>query len=231
MMHAHSRTRILVADDDDSIATVIRTNLETAGFDVILASSAAEAMNEIRGSSPALVIFDMRIPGMTGVDFLRALRSSPETRDVPIVALSERSEEIDRIVTLELGADDYVSKPFSARELTLRVKAILARQPAPPPKPEHLRVGRFTLDASAQEISIDGVPVSLSALDFRLIAALIREGGRVVSRERLIEMAWGSESAVSRRTVDTQLRRLRLKIGRAAGQIHTVRGFGYRLGE
>ena len=180
---------------------------------------------------PALVIFDTMIRGMAGTDFLRTLRSTPATCNIPIIALSERAGEIDRIVGLELGADDYVSKPFSARELTLRVKAILSRCPAAPPQPDRFRTGRLMLDLPNHEFSIDGKRVNLTALEFRLLLTLLREGGRVVSREQLIEKAWGPDSEVSQRTVDTQLRRLRVKLGPAAEQIQTVRGFGYRLSE
>jgi two-component system phosphate regulon response regulator PhoB len=231
MMAPGQKVRILVADGDEHASSVVRSHLESAGFEVISAASAEEAVGKVRGMNPALVIFDTMIPGMSGTDFLRTLRSTPATCNIPIVALSERAGEIDRIVGLELGADDYVSKPFSARELTLRVKAILSRCPAAPPKPERFRMGRLMLDLPNHEFSIDGVPVSLTALEFRLLLTLLREGGRVVSREQLIEQAWGPDSEVSQRTVDTQLRRLRVKLGAAAEQIQTVRGFGYRLGE
>jgi two-component system, OmpR family, phosphate regulon response regulator PhoB len=231
MMEGRQELRILLADNDDRIASVIQASLENAGFDVARVSSAEEALKALHETKPALVILDMMIPGMAGTDLLRTLRANPETSAVPLVALSKCSEEIDRIIALELGADDFVAKPFSARELTLRVRAILSRKRTQSPKPKRIRVGRFTLDRENREVAVDGVPVPLSVLDYRLLAALISEGRRVVSRERLIELAWKPESKVSRRTVDTQLRRLRVKIGSAAEKIETVRGFGYRLSD
>jgi len=231
MMKGDNRSRILLADDDAKAASVIRASLESAGFEVLGATTAEEAFAKVRELKPALVIFDTRIPGMAGMDFLRTLRSTPETSRLPVVAISGNSGEIDRIVALELGADDYITKPFSTRELALRVKAILSRCPVLPRQAERFGIGRFVLDPSAREVLLDGVPITVSALDFRILSVLIREEGRVVSRERLIELAWGADSEVSLRTVDTQLRRLRVKLGPAARQVRTVRGFGYRLGE
>jgi two-component system phosphate regulon response regulator PhoB len=231
MMQPTQKVRILVADADERVVSLLRGSLESAGFDVDSALNANEAISRVGQVNPALLIFDTMLPGMAGTDFLRTLRSTPATCNIPIIALSERAGEIDRIVGLELGADDYVSKPFSARELTLRVKAILSRCPAAPDKPDRFRAGRLMLDVPRHEVSIDGVAVALSALEFRLLATLLREEGRVVSRDQLIEKAWGPDSEVSQRTVDTQLRRLRVKLGPAAEQIQTVRGFGYRLGE
>ena len=148
-----------------------------------------------------------------------------------MIVVSERSEEIDRIIALELGADDYVVKPFSPRELALRVRAILSRRSMQQPKPTRVSIGRLKLDLENRAVSVNGKPVELSALDFRLMTVLMTALGRVVSRDQLIESAWGSESEISTRTVDTQLRRLRAKLGSAAEQIETVRGFGYRLAE
>ena len=222
---------ILVAESDAGSAALIHSNLVNTGFHVVHAADAAEVLRKSCDLIPALVILDMMIPGMPGKEVLRAIKSTSATSGIPVIALSERSEEIDRIVALELGADDYVSKPFSARELALRVRAILSRRAVQQPRPSRLSVGALRLDAESHSISANGKPVDVSALDFRLLTVLMSAGGRVVSREKLIEAAWGSESVISPRTVDTQLRRLREKLGGAAEQIQTVRGFGYRLGE
>jgi len=223
--------RVLVAEDNEGDAALIHSNLVNAGFDVTHAANAAEVLAKSREMSPALIILDMMIPGMPGKEVLRTIKSTPGICGIPVVALSEQSEEIDRIIALELGADDYVAKPFSARELALRVRAILARRAIQQPKAVRLSIGRLRLDAENRMVAVNGKPADLSALDFRLLTELMTARGSVVSREKLIESAWGADSAISPRTVDTQLRRLRAKLGDAADQIQTVRGFGYRLGE
>ena len=234
-MHAMSGERaelwILLADGDAGSAALIHSNLVNTGFGVEHAASAEEVLKKSRDLKPALIILDMMISGMAGKEVLRAMKSTPATCGIPVVALSERSEEIDRIVALELGADDYVARPFSARELALRVRAILSRRPVQQARPSRLSAGILRLDSESRTVTVNGKPVDLSALDFRLLTVLMSAGGRVVSREKLIESAWGAESEISPRTVDTQLRRLRDKLGAASDQIQTVRGFGYRMGE
>ncbi|MEO6739010.1 MAG: response regulator transcription factor [Chthoniobacteraceae bacterium] len=231
MRSDHSELSILVADGDEGSAALIHSNLVNAGFDVLHAVDAAEVLKKSRDLMPALVILDMMISGMAGKEVLRTMKSTPATSGIPVVALSERSEEIDRIVALELGADDYVARPFSARELALRVRAILSRRSTEQTRPPRLSAGVLRLDADSRTVTVNGKPAELSALDFRLLTVLMSAGGRVVSREQLIESAWGAESEISPRTVDTQLRRLREKLGAASDQIQTVRGFGYRLGD
>ena len=223
--------RVLIAEGNEGVAALIHSNLVNAGFEVAHAANAAEVLAKSREMSPALIILDMMIPGMAGKEVLRMVKSTPGTCGIPVVALSDQVEEIDRIIALELGADDYVAKPFSARELALRVRAILAWRSIPQPKPARVSIGKLRLDAENRTVAVNGKPADLSALDFRLISVLMNARGGVVSREQLIETAWGAESEVSPRTVDTQLRRLRAKLGEAAEQILTVRGFGYRLGE
>ena len=222
---------ILVAEGDAGSAALIHSNLVNAGFSVVHAADGPEVLQKTSDLGPALVILDMLVEGMAGKDVLRTIKSTPSTSGIPVIALSDRSEEIDRIVALELGADDYVSKPFSARELALRVRAILSRRAAQQPRPSRLSAGGLRLDTESRAVTVNGKTVDISALDFRLLTVLMGAGGRVVSREKLIEAAWGPESEISPRTVDTQLRRLRDKLGAVAEQIQTVRGFGYRLGE
>ena len=223
--------RILIAEGNEGVAALIHSNLVNAGFEVMHASDAEEVLQKSRELHPALIVLDMMIPGMAGKEVLRTIKSTQSTCGIPVVAVSEQSEEIDRIVALELGADDYVAKPFSARELALRVRAILARRATQQPKPARLSIGKLKLDAENRMIAVNGKPADLSALDFRLLTELMTARGSVVSREKLIASAWGADSAVSPRTVDTQLRRLRAKLGPAADQIQTVRGFGYRLSD
>ncbi len=223
--------RILVADGDEGSAAIIHSNLVNTGFSVVHATDAAEVLKMTGDLAPALVILDMMVEGMAGKEVLRTIKATPSTSGIPVIVLSERSEEIDRIVALELGADDYLARPFSARELALRVRAILSRRATEQPRPSRLSIGALRLDAENRAVTVNGKPVDISALDFRLLTVLMGAGGRVVSREKLIEVAWGSESEISPRTVDTQLRRLREKLGAAAEQIQTVRGFGYRIGE
>ncbi len=222
--------RVLIAEDNEGIAALIHSNLVNAGFDVAHAANAAEVLAKARELSPALIILAMTIPGMAGKEVLRTIKSTPGICGIPVIALSDQAEEIDRIIALELGADDYVAKPFSARELALRVRAILSRRPALQQKSSRMNVGRLRLDADSRIVTVNGKPAELSALDFRLLTVLMGARGSVVSREQLIASAWGAESEISPRTVDTQLRRLREKLGGAAEQIQTVRGFGYRLG-
>ena len=231
MSSARTELSILVAEHNEGVAALIHSNLVNTGFVVVHAMDAAEVLRKSRDLSPALIILDMMLPGMAGKEVLRMIKSSPGTCGIPVVALSDQAEEIDRIIALELGADDYVAKPFSARELALRVRAILARRSIQQPKPSRVSIGKLRLDAENRTVAVNGKPADLSALDFRLISVLMNARGGVVSREQLIETAWGAESEVSPRTVDTQLRRLRGKLGAAAEQILTVRGFGYRLGE
>ena len=223
--------RVLIAEDNEGIAALIHSNLVNAGFEVAHAANAAELLAKSRELSPALIILAMTIPGMAGKEVLRAIKSAPVTSVIPVVVLSEQSEEIDRIVALELGADDYVAKPFSARELALRVRAILSRRSIQQPRPSRLSMGRLRLDAESRIVTVNGKPVDLSALDFRLLTVLMGARAGVVSRDQLIEAAWGAESEIAARTVDTQLRRLRKKLGIASEQIQTVRGFGYQLTE
>jgi two-component system phosphate regulon response regulator PhoB len=177
---------------------------------------------------PALVLLDLMLPGMPGLEVCKILRAEPRTRSIPIIMLSAKAEEIDRIVGLELGADDYVTKPFSPRELILRIKAVIGRRDVQVEE-EVVTVGKITVDTSRNQVYIAGKPVTLTALEFKLLSKLMRGRGRVQSRDRLLQEVWGYETAIDTRTVDTHVRRLRQKLGKAADVIVTVRGFGYRV--
>lgn len=226
-----AKPRVLVSENEEGLAALIHSNLVSTGFEVVHAMDAADVLKKSHDLKPMLIVLDMMTHGMSGKELLRTIKSTPGTTGIPVVALSEQNEEIDRIVALELGADDYIVKPFSPRELALRVRAILSRRASPQARPVCVSVGNLRLDSDNRVVSVNGKPVDVSALDFRLLATLIHASGRVVSRGELIEAAWGSDSDISERTVDTQLRRLRRKLGAAGEHIQTVRGFGYRIDE
>jgi DNA-binding response OmpR family regulator len=220
---------ILVADDEPDVQNLVTQNLTAAGYQVTKASDGAEALEKARRLAPSLIVLDLMMPKMNGNEVLKALKGDPQTAGIAIVMLTARKEEVDRIVSLELGADDYVTKPFSPRELTLRVKSILSRRTGPPPLARYATVGNITLDRDGCEVKVSGKRVDLTALEYKLLCGLFRHPGRVFSREELLNTVWGIDSEIEIRTVDTHLRRLRDKLGEAASQIETVRGFGYRL--
>lgn len=223
--------QILVADDEADVVALVSQNLTGAGFQVIKASDGNEALEKARRLEPALVVLDLMMPGMSGNDVLRALKGDPRTAGIAVIILTARKDEVDRIVSLELGADDYVTKPFSPRELTLRVKSILSRRGAMPTLTRHSAIGGVSLDRDGHEVRVDGKRVEITAVEFRLLSALFRQPGRVFSRSELLTAVWGTDSEIEIRTVDTHMRRLRERLGSAAEQVQTVRGFGYRLSE
>ena len=220
---------ILIIDDERDVVDMVSLHLKKAGgFAVSYALDGATGLRQAREALPALVLLDLMLPGIPGLEICKVLKAEPRTRNVPIIMLSAKAEEIDRIVGLELGADDYVTKPFSPRELILRIRAVLGRRDAQHEE-EIVSVGKITIDISRNQVSIAGKPVTLTALEFKLLSKLMRGRGRVQSRERLLHEVWGYETAIDTRTVDTHVRRLRQKLGSAADIIVTVRGFGYRV--
>jgi len=221
--------RILVVEDEPDIAEVVRYNLEREGFRVEIERRGDEALAAIRAAPPDLLILDLMLPGLDGLEVARLLQRSPETAAVPIVILSARSEEIDRIVGFELGADDYIPKPFSPRELTLRVKAVLRRRDSGNRPDERLTVGSLVLDVAGHRLEVDGVETALTATEFRLLKTLLERAGRVQTRDQLLTDVWHYVDDVDSRTVDTHVRRLRRKLGREAERLETVIGVGYRL--
>jgi len=221
---------ILVVDDEPDIVDVVRYNLEQHHFRVVTAGDGKRGLEMARREQPDLIILDVMLPDSFGTDVCRTLRAEPATHSIPILMLSARGEEVDRVVGLELGADDYVTKPFSPRELVLRVNALLRRaQPeaAEPSRP--LRVGGIFLDAENHAVQVNGAPVELTATEFRLLETFLRQPGRVFSRDLLLDRVWGITAEVYTRTVDTHINRLRDRLGEEAGRIETVRGVGYRL--
>ena len=224
-------TRVLVVDDEPDLLELVRINLAQAGFEVETAETGEEGLARVRSSRPDLLVLDVMLPDLPGTEVCRRIRAERDLAGLPILMLTARSEEVDRVVGFELGVDDYVTKPFSPRELTLRVKAILRRSGAAPSESGVLHHGALELDAGRHRCSVDGESVTLTAKEFRLLESLMGAPGRVLSREQLLDRVWGSDITVTTRTIDTHVKRLREKLGRAGDCIETVRGVGYRFAE
>jgi len=209
---------VLIVDDESDLAQLIDFNLKSAGFSTHVASTGAAALTAAREQRPELVLLDLMLPDMPGTEVCRHLRADPLTRDVLIVMLTAKGEESDRVRGFEMGADDYVTKPFSVRELVLRLKAILRRSGPPRENAPSIALGPLKLDVSAHRFYVEGKEVALTALEFR-----------VQTREQLLEEVWGLSSTLETRTIDTHVMRLRDKLGPARAYLETVRGVGYRI--
>jgi len=230
-MEAVSSKRILVIEDERDVVDLLTLNLrKSGGFSISTASDGANGLTKARTDKPDLIILDLMLPKMPGLEVCKLLKSDPVTRHIPILMLTARAEEVDRIVGLEFGADDYVTKPFSPREVILRIKAIL-RRGTTEQTDEHLSAGPITIDPERHEVSVNGKRVELTSLEFKLLRTLMQRRGRVQERDRLLNEVWGYESVIDTRTVDTHVRRLREKLGKAGDIVETVRGFGYRVRE
>jgi phosphate regulon transcriptional regulator PhoB len=223
--------KILVVDDEADVNDMLVLNLRAAGFGVIAAEDGAAALAKARSELPALVILDLMLPGMSGLEVCKVLKSEAATRHIPIIMLTSKAEEVDKIVGLEIGADDYVTKPFSPRELILRINRSLRRGKEKAPGVEKISIGELVLDHTRHEVHVKGRPVDLTATEFRLLALLMERRGRVQGRDSLLNDVWGYESVIDTRTVDTHVRRLREKLGPLASYIETIRGVGYRISE
>jgi two-component system, OmpR family, phosphate regulon response regulator PhoB len=225
------KERILIVDDERDILEVLRYNLEQTGFQVRTALDGRTALAELSRETPDLVVLDIMLPDMTGLEVCRRIRASERTSRLPILMLTAKAEEVDRVVGLEVGADDYVTKPFSPREVVLRIQSILRRSIEPPAVGKPLSHGGLELDPVRHRVTLDGVEIDLTTIEFKLLEHLMSRPGRVQTRDSLLETVWGYRSGVESRTVDTHVRRLREKIGRASELIETVRGVGYRFAE
>ncbi|UCH30729.1 MAG: response regulator transcription factor [Myxococcales bacterium] len=223
-------SRILVVEDEPDLAELVAVNLRGAGHEVTVSHDGSTALAEIQRSQPDLVVLDVMLPDISGTEVCRRLRRSPQTVRLPVIMLTARSDEVDRVVGFEVGADDYVPKPFSPRELVLRVEAILRRTSAAfeSEGPQAIALGDLVIDVPAHRVEVDGQEVLLTALEFRLLHDLASRAGRVQSRDALLERVWGYSPNVETRTVDTHVKRLREKLGAGAKHIETVRGVGYR---
>jgi two-component system phosphate regulon response regulator PhoB len=224
-------TKILIIDDEQDVIDLLSLHLRKGGFALSTATDGAAGLRLAREESPALIILDLMLPKMPGLEICKVLKTDAATRGIPVLMLTAKAEEIDRIVGLEFGADDYVTKPFSPRELVLRVNAILRRGKGDAVEEKKLSIGAITLDPARHQVEVAGRPVRLTSVEFKLLSMLMRRQGRVQERDRLLNEVWGYESVIDTRTVDTHVRRLRQKLGKAADAIETVRGFGYRIRE
>ena len=220
---------ILLVEDELDVLDLLVFNFQKAGFKTATARDGATGLQTARELLPAAVVLDWMLPGMEGVEVCRRLKADSRTACVPVLILTAKAEELDRILGLELGADDYVTKPFSPRELVLRVKKLIGRgQPSPA---EVLKRGDLVMDLAKHAVTIKDKPVELTATEFRLLATLLERRGRVQTRDALLSDVWGYTGDVDTRTVDTHMRRLREKLGKAGDNIETVRGVGYRMAE
>lgn len=225
------RSKILVVDDEPEAVELVEFNLKQAGFSVATAADGAEALNKARATSPNLIVLDLMLPEIGGLEVCKMLRRDPATSGVPIIMLTAKAAEIDRVLGLELGADDYITKPFSPRELVLRIQKLLQRGQAIADAQETLRFGDLLIDGPRHIVSWRGKSVELTATEFKLLTVLAQRRGRVQSREQLLRDVWEYNNLVDTRTVDTHMRRLREKLGMAAKYLDTVRGVGYRFVE
>jgi two-component system phosphate regulon response regulator PhoB len=224
-----SKSTILLVEDDTDILQLVAHNLKSADFEVLTAQDGYLALSLARKHVPHLVILDLMLPGLDGFEVCKELKRSPATQKIPVLMLTARGEEVDRIVGLELGADDYVVKPFSPRELILRVRAILRRSAQEAEATTRWQRNGLEVDLEAHRVTVDEQEASLTATEFRLLAELIRNLGKVLTRNQLLDKVWGYQFDGYARTVDTHIRRLRQKIGSYAEWIETVRGVGYRF--
>ncbi|MFM2082666.1 MAG: hypothetical protein RL380_1357 [Verrucomicrobiota bacterium] len=226
------KPKILVVDDEPDAVELIAFNLKQAGYDVVTAADGAAALKQARATQPALIVLDIMLPELDGFEVCKLLRRDPATAATPILMLTAKAAEIDRVLGLELGGDDYVTKPFSPRELVLRVKKILERHTAPPKaKRDKYVFGELVIDLPRHQLTWRGKPIELTATEFKLITLLAERSGRVQSRDQLLRDVWEYDSVIDTRTVDTHMRRLREKLGAAAKHLDTVRGVGYRFVE
>jgi two-component system phosphate regulon response regulator PhoB len=226
--------RILVVEDEADIAQILSYNLGQAGHQVAVASGGQAALAMTLEARPELVLLDLMLPDISGLEVCRTLKSDPARRDIPVIMLTARSEEIDRVVGFELGADDYVVKPFSVRELGLRVQAVLRRSQRPGTNQDEgseLVFGKLRVDRKAHRAWVDGQEVALTPLEMKLLWTLYERRGRVQSRGMLLDDVWESSPENNTRTVDTHIKRLREKLGAAGSYVETVRGIGYRFSD
>lgn len=230
---------ILIVDDEPDLVATLAYNLEREGYRIVSASTGREALAKMKQEQPCdLVLLDLMLPDLSGTEVCRQLRTQPHTRDVPVIMITAKGDEIDRVVGFELGVDDYVVKPFSVRELMLRIRAVLRR--AQPPAPASLPSGVDTiaasiafgclkLDPDAHQVWVEDQEVKLTALEFKLLSLLHKRKGRVQTRDMLLSDVWGIDAEITTRTVDTHVKRLREKLGSAGHYVETLRGVGYRF--
>jgi len=226
-----ARQTILVVEDDKHISKLVKYNLEKAGFDCTVTVTGEDALEVLDRESIDLIILDIMLPKMDGFETCRHIKQDKKLSGIPIIMLTAKGEEVDKVVGFELGADDYVVKPFSPRELILRVKAILKRGKRKEAEKDILSVYKITIDIPRHKVFFDKKEVELTLMEFKLLVTLIERIGRVQSREQLLDDVWKIDREVTTRTIDTHIKRLRKKLGKAGKLIETVRGIGYRFNE
>jgi DNA-binding response OmpR family regulator len=225
------KPKILVVDDEPEAVELVEFNLKQSGYAVTTAADGAEALKKARAQIPDLIVLDVMLPEMDGFEICKTLRLDPATARIPILMLTAKAAEIDRVLGLELGADDYLTKPFSPRELLLRIKKIIARGQIEEKPDERMRFGDLLIDIPRHNASWKNKAIELTATEFKLLTLLAQRAGRVQSRDSLLRDVWEYDSMIDTRTVDTHMRRLREKLGAAAKHLDTVRGVGYRFVE
>lgn len=225
------RRSLLLVDDDPEILTLLRAKLADEPFELLTAVEGESALNIVRTQKPDLVVLDVNLPGLSGLEVCRSLRADKDTRDIPIIILSGRSDQIDRVLGLEFGADDYVTKPFNPRELILRIHNVLRRVYKEKSGPENFTQGDLTVDFLKHEVTVKGQLAQLTLTEFKLLSSLLEGVGQVKTREFLLEQIWEHSEGVFSRTIDTHIQRLRAKLKSAGRYIETVRGVGYRFHE
>ena len=223
------KPRVLVVDDEPDAVELVSVNLKAAGLDVVAAADGEEALRKAREIIPDAIILDLMLPEVDGLEVCKILRRDAVTATIPIIMLTARAAEVDRVLGLELGADDYLTKPFSPRELVLRVKRLLRKTVVESDKTERFDWKDLSIDLPRHEVKVKGKLLDLTATEFKLLLTLARRRGRVQSREALLRDVWDYENFIDTRTVDTHMRRLREKLGPAAKYLDTVRGVGYRF--
>ena len=222
---------ILIIEDEKDIVDLIEYHLKQSGFSVSSALDGPTGLERARKKNPNLIILDLMLPGMEGKDICRSLKSNPVTQSIPILMLTAKGEESDRLIGFELGADDYVTKPFSPKELVLRVKAILRRKEVDSEGEKVIQIGHLLIDIDRHHVSVKKSPIDLTSTEFKLLVELASKKGRVQTREHLLDRVWGYTYEGYARTVDTHIRRLREKMGSLGDSIETIRGVGYRFRE
>jgi two-component system phosphate regulon response regulator PhoB len=228
-MSAEMDITVLVVEDENDVVDLLRYHLKRAGYKVLIENTGDAGLATARKSRPDAAIFDIMMPGMTGLEVCRALKNDPETAGIPILMLTAKSEVKDRVIGLETGADDYVIKPFSPKEVVLRVQGLIRRAQSVASENSLLELDGITLDRTMLHAQIDGVRVDLTTTEFKLLSMLVGNRGRTMSRDTLLRDVWGYSNSLDTRTVDTHMRRLREKLGRHAGRLETIRGEGYRF--
>jgi len=223
------KPKILIVDDESDALEILGFKLREAGFNPIFAKDGTRAIAAARDEKPDLMVLDLMLPEVDGLEVCKILRRDANTAKMPIIMLTARAAEMDRVVGLELGADDYVTKPFSPRELVLRIRKLLARNSSTPESGAYIKIGDIEIDIPTHVVKLSGKEVTLTLTEFNLLEILAKRRGRVQSRERLLQDVWGYENPIDSRTVDTHMRRLREKLGESANYLETVRGVGYRF--